>query len=100
MAVDHTELFLTTNGVLKYPSSSENNVNRLRGYRGYFKLTNADSSETKISFDGETTGIGNADIGGDQPIRVYNLNGQYFGDSLKGLIKGVYVVNGKKVIVD
>ncbi len=100
MAVDHTELFLTTNGVLKYPSSSENNVNRLRGYRGYFKLTNANSSETKISFDGETTGIDNIDIDGDQPIRVYNLNGQYFGDSLKGLIKGVYVVNGKKVIVD
>lgn len=100
MAVDHTELFLTANGALKYPSSSENNANRLRGYRGYFKLANANSSETKISFDGETTGIDNIDLGGDQPIRVYNLNGQYFGDSLKGLTKGVYVVNGKKVIVD
>lgn len=31
-------------------------------------------------------------------LRVYNLNGQYVGNSLEGLAKGVYVVNGKKVV--
>ena len=30
--------------------------------------------------------------------KVYNLNGQYVGNSLEGLKKGVYVVNGKKVL--
>ena len=31
--------------------------------------------------------------------RVYNLNGQYVGTTLNGLSKGVYIVNGKKVVV-
>lgn len=31
--------------------------------------------------------------------RVYNLNGQYVGTMLNGLSKGVYIVNGKKVVV-
>lgn len=31
--------------------------------------------------------------------RVYNLNGQYVGATLNGLSKGVYIVNGKKVVV-
>jgi hypothetical protein len=31
--------------------------------------------------------------------RVYNLRGQYMGESLDGVSAGVYIVNGKKVIV-
>ncbi|EFV03642.1 hypothetical protein [Segatella salivae] len=31
--------------------------------------------------------------------RVYNINGQYVGTTLNGLSKGVYIVNGKKVVV-
>jgi hypothetical protein len=31
--------------------------------------------------------------------RVYHINGQYIGNSLEGLSKGVYIVNGKKYIV-
>ena len=31
--------------------------------------------------------------------RAYNLNGQYVGTTLNGLSKGVYIVNGKKVVV-
>lgn len=31
--------------------------------------------------------------------RVYNLNGQYVGTTLNSLSKGVYIVNGKKVVV-
>ena len=31
--------------------------------------------------------------------RVYNLNGQYVGDSLDGLTKGIYIMNGKKYVV-
>ena len=31
--------------------------------------------------------------------RVYNLNGQYVGTTFNGLSKGVYIVNGKKVVV-
>lgn len=31
--------------------------------------------------------------------KVYNLNGQLVGNSVEGLSKGVYIVNGKKVII-
>ena len=31
--------------------------------------------------------------------RVYNLNGQYVGNSLNGLQPGIYIQNGKKVVV-
>ena len=31
--------------------------------------------------------------------RVYSLSGQYVGDSLEGLEKGIYIQNGKKVMV-
>ena len=31
--------------------------------------------------------------------KVFNLNGQYVGTSAEGLAKGVYIVNGKKVII-
>ena len=31
--------------------------------------------------------------------KVYNLQGQYVGSSLQGLSKGIYIVNGKKVII-
>ena len=31
--------------------------------------------------------------------RVYNLNGQYVGTTLNSLSKGVYIANGKKVVV-
>ena len=31
--------------------------------------------------------------------KVYNLNGQLVGTSTEGLSKGVYIVNGKKVII-
>lgn len=31
--------------------------------------------------------------------RVYNMNGQYVGNSLEGLSKGIYIMNGKKYVV-
>ena len=31
--------------------------------------------------------------------KVFNLNGQLVGNSLDGLSKGIYIVNGKKVII-
>ncbi len=99
MATDQTELFLATNGTLKYPSSSDNNANLLGGYRGFFCLPGGSATSAKISFDGTMTGIADIVIDGNQPMKVYNLNGQYVGDNLKALPKGIYVANGKKVVI-
>ena len=71
----------------------------IKGLRAYF-IINGNVSGAKINFgDGETTGIENivtpAVISNQ---KVCNLNGQYVGNDLKAMPKGIYIVNGKKVI--
>lgn len=70
----------------------------IKGLRAYFIINS--SSTAKINFgDDETTGIEN--IVTPTAIsnqKVYNLNGQYVGNDLKAMPKGIYIVNGKKVI--
>lgn len=69
----------------------------MKGLRAYFVFpTNA--AAAKLNFDGETTDINNIETNAAVNGKVYNLNGQYVGNSLNGLKKGIYVVNGKKVI--
>lgn len=71
----------------------------IKGLRAYF-IINSNGSAAKINFgDDETTGIEN--IVTPTAIsnqKVYNLNGQYVGNDLKAMPKGMYIVNGKKVI--
>ena len=71
----------------------------IKGLRAYF-IINGNGSAAKINFgDDETTGIEN--IVTPTAIsnqKVYNLNGQYVGNDLKAMPKGIYIVNGKKVI--
>ena len=60
----------------------------------------ADMSLVTLSFTYQTTGIGQVeDIKKALRGKVYNLQGQYVGSSLQGLSKGVYIINGKKVII-
>ena len=70
----------------------------IKGLRAYFIINNG--IEAKINFgDDDTTGIEN--IVTPTAIsnqKVYNLNGQYVGNDLKAMPKGIYIVNGKKVI--
>ena len=71
----------------------------IKGLRAYF-IINSNGNGAKINFgDDETTGIEN--IVTPTAIsnqKVYNLNGQYVGNDLKAMPKGIYIVNGKKVI--
>lgn len=70
----------------------------IKGMRAYFLLANS-AAAAKLNFGGELTGIDAVDNGeAVMTGKVYNLNGQYVGNSLEGLKKGVYVVNGKKVL--
>ena len=53
-----------------------------------------------LSFTYQTTGISQIeDIKKALQGKVYDLQGQCVGTSLKGLSKGVYIVNGKKIII-
>lgn len=74
----------------------------IKGFRAYFEPSTPNVSLARaISIDGEVTAIENINFGDDilfgQPKKIYNLNGQYVGDNLDALPKGVYLVNGKKV---
>lgn len=60
----------------------------------------ADMSLVTLSFTYQTTGISQVeDIKKALQGKFYNLQGQCVGSSLQGLSKGVYIINGKKVII-
>lgn len=93
LSTDGSELFLNADGKFVAPAEGKQTM---RGFRAYFmSLLGA---EAKINIDGETTGINSIETEATVNGKVYNLNGQYVGNSLNGLKKGIYVVNGKKVI--
>ena len=73
----------------------------MKGFRAAFVLnSNAQPSAIKLEIDGTATGIEDLVIDGVKANgRVYNLNGQYVGNSLNGLQPGLYIQNGKKIVV-
>lgn len=87
-----------------------------KGYRAWIKKKQDSSSAAKISSislvidnpgdddNNETTTIDMADVDPDAlnalgvATGVYNLNGQKVSDDMHNLPKGIYIVNGKKII--
>lgn len=74
---------------------------KMKGFRAAFVLSsNAQASKYKVVIDGTATGIEDLVIDSAKANgRVYNLNGQYVGNSLNGLLPGLYIQNGKKIVV-
>ena len=113
------DYFMYKGKLIQVPSGNMDNGERysygLKAFRCWFELTGKTSAEGKPSqvsllIDGvedSTTGI--ADIHGSTDCTsykrgidgVFNMNGQMVrrSCSLEGLPKGMYVVNGKKIIV-
>lgn len=97
--LSESDVFLGTNGELYLPNAAEENGDVLRGFRAYFKGIN-NIADTKVNIEGVVSGIEN--INGATAFtngKVYTLAGQYVANSTKGLMKGIYVVNGKKIVV-
>lgn len=100
LKTDGTNLFFVAGAKLAKPESDQNNANRLKGFRAYMEVPAASANVLKVCIDGITASIN--DIKSDLTIsdgKVYNLNGQYVGNSMQNLAKGVYVQNGKKYVV-
>ncbi len=98
MKGDGTELFLATDGKLKYPSSTDGQANKLRGYRAFFQISNNTADEAKININGDVTSLSLPIADMERSTKIYNLNGQCVGNSLNTLPNGVYIMNGKKII--
>lgn len=70
--------------------------------RAYFTKSGDQPAMININLGGNTTGIENIEQNQANIYDVYNLQGQLIrknATDLNGLAKGIYIVNGKKVIV-
>lgn len=73
-----------------------------RGTMSYIEPANGGASKAKFCVIGEdeTTGITNiVDDAANASGKVYNLQGVVVGNTTEGLPKGVYIKNGRKIIV-
>ncbi len=76
----------------------------MKGYRCWLTPTwaTASQSQTTLSFgfgQGDVTGLETAPSAGEQgELKVFNLQGQRL-SSLQGVQPGIYIVNGKKMVV-
>ena len=90
LATDGTIAYLATDGSIK----KLNSATGLKGLRAYFIIP-AGSGGARIAFiDGDQTGIKDSFVETTNDNRVYDLQGR----QVKAVKKGIYVVNGKKVI--
>ena len=95
-AENQSILFLGTGNKLNWPLAGA----RLNAFRAYFQLMGeACAREFVMNFDGETTGISNTDRTDytDKADAWYTVNGVRL--SGKPNAKGMYIKNGKKVVV-
>ena len=97
LLTDGTNLFLGAENKFYVPTETDKTLKALRGYFVVPEGTSA--SKMGINIDGETTSISALNTADAINGKVYNLNGQYVGNDVKSLKKGVYVVNGRKFIV-
>ena len=90
LATDGTIAYLANDGYIK----KLNSATGLKGLRAYFIIP-AGSTGARIAFtDGDQTGIMDTVRETTNDNRVYDLQGR----QVKTVKKGIYVVNGKKVI--
>ena len=97
LALDKTERYLSTDKNLNYPVSADNKANLLKGFHAYYRVPA--TATVKISFSSTPNAITRPYMLTNKAMKVYNLNGQYVGSTLNNLPKGVYIVNGHKLII-
>ena len=93
---DGSELFLGKDGKLYRPNAKGD---KMKGMRAYFEVVDYTGTEAKVNIGGALSSIDKLMNGEAMTGKVYNLNGQYVGNTLDGLAKGLYIMNGKKYVV-
>lgn len=99
LTTDGTNLFLGDGNKFYKPSGTT--TAKMKGMRAFFIVPQGtDFAALRANIDGATTAIDELTTVVEQPTdnRIYNLQGQFVGTSFEGL-HGVYVQNGKKVLV-
>ena len=77
------------------------NTGSVKPFRTYVKVagTQAAPMAFGVNIEGTVTGINNATTAATAKEAIYNLQGVRVSGDLKHLTKGVYIVNGQKVVV-
>ena len=93
-----------------YYTENPDKVRGLRGFSCWFKPNTNNGTKPAVYLDGvkqetELTSIGELIVGPEAANRygkndgVYNLQGQRVGNTTEGLPSGIYIVNGRKLVV-
>ena len=99
LTTDGTNLFLGDGNKFYKPLGTT--TAKMKGMRAYFIVPSGTNfAALRANIDGATTAIDEFATVVEQPTdnRIYNLQGQFVGTNFEGL-HGVYVQNGKKVLV-
>ena len=100
MTYGGTELMLNTRNSLSRPKPAPDNV--MRGLRAYFVVPEASVQSARLMLpDNTVTGIADMATGIKPAVKkgVYNLNGQFVGNSIEKLPCGIYISGGKKIVI-
>ncbi len=100
LATDGSNLFIVSDGKFMKPENEAKAV--MKGMRAYFIVPSGTNAKLlRANLDGVETSIDA--IGTDDAVitdtTVYTIQGQRVGNTLEGLPRGLYIQNGKKVLV-
>ncbi len=99
LTADKTELFLGDNDLFYYPID-DIDARTIGGLRAYFIVPQGtDIKKLRANLDGTPTSLDTIFDTEESNAPVYNLQGQCVGNSLRALKSGIYIQNGKKVVV-
>lgn len=99
LKTDRTELFLGDNDLFYYPIDDVD-ARTIGGLRAYFIVPQGtDIKKLRANLDGTPTSLDTIFDTEESNAPVYNLHGQCVGNSLRALKSGIYIQNGKKVVV-
>lgn len=99
LKTDKTELFLGDNDLFYYPIDDVD-ARTIGGLRAYFIVPQGtDIKKLRANLDGTPTSLDTIFDTEESNAPVYNLQGQCVGNSLRALKSGIYIQNGKKVVV-
>lgn len=95
---DKTNIYIGAGNKFYYPADAE--ACQMNGLRAYFIVPEGtDIKKLRANLDGATTSLGEIFDTEESNTPVYNLQGQCVGNSLSTQKSGIYVQNGKKVVV-
>lgn len=83
------------------PGGTGENATKIKGFRAYVSSPKASGAKKSLRFsdDNVVTSIDKVDVQSEKNMPIINLQGQHMNGDLKGLPRGIYIMNGKKYVI-